>query len=382
MRMAKRVPAEGTRRTRRRRVWLLVILLAGAVIGLALALYPYPPLPVAEVAAARAALTNARREAAKLAPEPLGRAVTAATVMERLYAHDRSRWFRFKRLESLDKAIVDTRSFAEQATAQARSVRTGRLERGRELHEQLDSELASLAPDVQFLPPGERGARSAFARAELALAQAADAARSGDLNLLETSLESAHIEIDVARRALGAQFGRYSNPDLLRRWQGWVDDTVAASRRGGTVAIIVDKRGRKLYLLQGGQITSEYDADLGRNALLNKAWAGDGATPEGRYRVKEKRANGSTRWYKALLLDYPNADDMKAFKAAQKRGEIPSGRGPGGLIEIHGHGGKQTNWTDGCVALQDSEIDRLFKLVPVGTPVTIVGAARRPGGGA
>ena len=54
---------------------------------------------------------------------------------------------------------------------------------------------------------------------------------------------------------------------------------------------------------------------------------------------------------------------------------MPAGRGIGGLIEIHGHGGRGTDWTNGCIALSDAEMDRLFAAVFVGTPVTIVGTA-------
>ena len=95
--------------------------------------------------------------------------------------------------------------------------------------------------------------------------------------------------------------------------------------------------------------------------------------------MTEKRAHGATRWHKALMLDYPNEEDWKTWRLRRQRGEIPTGRGPGGLIEIHGHGGKQSNWTDGCVALPNAVMDRLFAAVPVGTPVTIVGTARLPG---
>jgi len=366
--------------TRRRTVIWLGILLVGIAAGLGLAFYPYPPLPTVETLAARAALQDARREASQLAPKPLARAVTAAVAMERLYAYDRSRWFRFSRLEALDQAISETQSFAEQALTEARQLRAARLKQADEQRMQLESELVLLAADVKFLPPREHGARGAYARAELALAQAADARRRGNLALLDSSIQAARRELKTTRTTLGVRYERFNDPEWRRRWQAWVNDTIAASR-GGKVAIVVTKIGRRLYLLRDGRVVSEFEADFGRNALSHKVAAGDGATPEGRYHVKEKRANGSTRWYKALVINYPNADDLKAFQASQRRGEIPRGRGPGGLIEIHGYGGKQSNWTDGCVALRDAAMDQLFAAVPLGTPVTIVGVAQLPGGG-
>jgi lipoprotein-anchoring transpeptidase ErfK/SrfK len=358
----------------------LAVLLIGVGVGVGLACYPYPPLPTAEVESARLALQDARREAGRLAPVPLNQAAAAAMLMERLYAWDRSRWFRFSRLDALDTAVADTRTFAAEAVSEARQLRSNRLAEGDDRRMQLETELAQLAPDVKFLPPRERAARGAYTRAGLALAQAADARRDGDLARLDTSLQTAQAEVELTRRTLGKHYERFHDPGWRKRWQAWADDTVAASR-GGKVAIVVHKLSRRLYLLRDGRVAAEFDADLGRNAVSDKVAAGDAATPEGRYHVTEKRENGSTRWYKALLLNYPNEDDRSAFEAMRRRGELPRGRGPGGLIEIHGHGGKQSNWTDGCVALRNAAMDRLFALVPVGTPVTIVGAARLPGGG-
>ena len=364
--------------SRRRRFFWLGLLLVGIAAGLVLAYYPYPPLPTAEVDAARVALRDARREAGELARGPLVKAVASSVVMERLYAYDRSRLLRFTRVEALDQAIAETRAHAAQAIADAGKLRAELLRQGAVQRAELETELAIHTPKVQFLPPGERSARSAHARAELALAQAAGALRSGDLGQLNASIKSADLELGVIRRALSGHYARFDDPERRRLWQSWADATVAASH-GGKVAIVVDKLGRRLYLLRDGRVAAEFEADLGRNAVSNKVTAGDGATPEGRYRVTEKRDNGSTRWYKALMLNYPNADDLKAFNAARKRGELPRGRGPGGLIEIHGHGGRRSNWTDGCVALLNSEMDELMKVVPVGTPVTIVGVANLPG---
>ena len=107
------------RRRRRLRIWLAV-LLTGTAVGLGLYFYPYPPLPAAETEAARTALQQARREAASLAPQPLARAVKAAVAMERLYAYDRSRWFRFTRLEALDRSIADLDRIVYQMVAERR----------------------------------------------------------------------------------------------------------------------------------------------------------------------------------------------------------------------------------------------------------------------
>ena len=77
---------------------------------------------------------------------------------------------------------------------------------------------------------------------------------------------------------------------------------------------------------------------------------------------------------KALLIDYPNASDRDAYFRNQQNGLIPSGVGIGGRIEIHGGGNDVV--TDGCIGMTDREIDLLYELVDVGTPVTIIGAKR------
>jgi murein L,D-transpeptidase YafK len=87
----------------------------------------------------------------------------------------------------------------------------------------------------------------------------------------------------------------------------------------------------------------------------------------------KKKDRGQSRYHRALLLDYPNAADRERFAAAQRRGEIPRGARIGGLIEIHGDGGRGQNWTEGCVALANDDMDDLYARVGVGTRVTIVG---------
>src|SRR5262249_6585511 len=99
----------------------------------------------------------------------------------------------------------------------------------------------------------------------------------------------------------------------------------------------------------------------------------------GRYRVTDKREGDATRYHRALMLDYPTPADLRQYGAARGRGQVPPGRGPGSGIEIHGHGGRAVNWTNGCVALRDEDVDRLYAAVGVGTLVTIVGTARLPG---
>ena len=165
----------------------------------------------------------------------------------------------------------------------------------------------------------------------------------------------------------------YSNDESRRitLWRAWVDETLAASKRSGRAALIVDKSAHSLYVIQKGRLHATFPCELGRNPAFQKRYAGDGATPEGKYRVTKVKKRGS-KYYKAVLLDYPNSRDRERHADARAAGSIPEGAGPGGYIEIHGMGGKGLDWTDGCVAVSNGDMDEILRHVDVGTPVTIV----------
>jgi len=157
-------------------------------------------------------------------------------------------------------------------------------------------------------------------------------------------------------------------------WKKWVNATIKESEKSGDFSIIIDKFSRKCFLYLNGNKKYEFEAELGSNWVGDKRVKGDKATPEGMYKIARKFEGGRTKYYKALLLDYPNDEDKKKFKSEIENGYLPANAKIGGLIEIHGNGGKGIDWTEGCIALTDREIDLIYKNVKVGTPVTIVGS--------
>jgi murein L,D-transpeptidase YafK len=90
--------------------------------------------------------------------------------------------------------------------------------------------------------------------------------------------------------------------------------------------------------------------------------------------VTKKKDGRETKYYKALLLNYPNDQDRQRFQQEIKAKTLPRYARIGGLIEIHGGGGKGVNWTDGCIAFADRDMDSIYRTVPAGCPVTIVGS--------
>jgi len=164
--------------------------------------------------------------------------------------------------------------------------------------------------------------------------------------------------------------------EFYKDYPTWEKNTKLAynlSKKGQTV-ILVDKIQSSLILLKGGKEVKTFSAEFGKSWMGDKLYAGDKATPEGVYKVVEKKSNGRTKYHKALLINYPNNEDQNRYNKMVKSGEISKKTHIGGLIEIHGDGGKGVHWTDGCVALENSEMDAVFKLASVNTTVIIVGS--------
>jgi hypothetical protein len=173
---------------------------------------------------------------------------------------------------------------------------------------------------------------------------------------------------------LSSELGRYADHGRIGRWQQMAKETIEWSRRHHTSAIIVSKADRVLTLYKNGQKVLSYRVRLGFNGIREKRYQGDGATPEGRYRIAGKRGEGQTQFYRALLLDYPNEEDRRRFQSARKTGLIPASKGIGGQIEIHGVENELMAQTLGCVMLENPQMIYLYDRVEKGTPVTIVGA--------
>jgi murein L,D-transpeptidase YafK len=137
--------------------------------------------------------------------------------------------------------------------------------------------------------------------------------------------------------------------------------------------IVIEKSKRTLSLMDGTKTLKTYKVALGGQPVGPKDRQGDHKTPEGIYSVDAKNPN--SQFYKALHISYANqADRANARKL---------GVSPGGDVEIHGLGSKWewlgakhrlTDWTDGCIALTNEEIDEIYPLIKVGTPIPVCGS--------
>ena len=147
--------------------------------------------------------------------------------------------------------------------------------------------------------------------------------------------------------------------------------------------IVVYKSARKLEFYSGKTLLRTYRVGLGFSPVADKVREGDGATPEGEFYVFVK--NNKSAYYLSLGVSYPNVEDADRglrdglitksqhdaiVEAHRKKIGPPQYTKLGGLIYIHGNGAK-SDWTWGCVALENEDMKELYDSVSVGTPVTI-----------
>ncbi|RYD71155.1 MAG: murein L,D-transpeptidase [Sphingobacteriales bacterium] len=144
----------------------------------------------------------------------------------------------------------------------------------------------------------------------------------------------------------------------------------------GTVYLVVDKSDYELKVYDDEGWYATYPVVFGNKNLADKMMEGDRKTPEGNFRIISKRKH--EKWHKMLMLDYPNKDSWVKFNERKAKGVISKGSKIGGGIAIHGTRPNDnivvddfTNWTNGCIALKNNDLDELETFLPVGTQVSI-----------
>ncbi|MBI1209295.1 MAG: L,D-transpeptidase family protein [Azospirillum sp.] len=134
--------------------------------------------------------------------------------------------------------------------------------------------------------------------------------------------------------------------------------------------IVVEKAAHRLHIYRPDEPPRTYQISLGGNPRGAKEQRGDKRTPEGVYLIVAK--NPDSNYHRSLKISYPSPEDRAR---AQKRGIDPGDdimihglpNGKGWIGDAH----RTTDWTNGCIAVTDQEIDEIWRLVPVGTPIEI-----------
>jgi len=215
---------------------------------------------------------------------------------------------------------------------------------------------------------------STLSHAEGLLNEASTRLEAGQFGKARLAVKNAVSSLQTVEKHMVEQMHRYSDSEQLARWNQWAQDTIQWSTATGGAAIITHKASRKLLLYRQGQVVAEYPVDLGFSGLLDKQFEGDGATPEGRFRVIRKKGGEETKFYRALLINYPSPEHQNRFQELQALGEIPEGRTVGSAIEIHGKNLNSDDRTNGCIALENEAMEHVFQRMALGGPITIVGA--------
>jgi len=142
------------------------------------------------------------------------------------------------------------------------------------------------------------------------------------------------------------------------------------------IFLLIDKSNYRMYLYEDTRLLKTYKVVFGNNNLGDKRMEGDRETPEGTFHIVDKHAD--KRWNKFMLLDYPTSKEKDRFNALKSKGAIPSGARIGGGIGIHGaRPGVQSaidlriNWTNGCIGMKTADVNELYQIVQIGTPVVI-----------
>ena len=156
---------------------------------------------------------------------------------------------------------------------------------------------------------------------------------------------------------------------ILISWYFFPEKKLDTSKKIDKIVVI--KHKRKLNVYSKGELLKTYSISLGREPIGDKQFEGDNKTPEGIYTINDKNPNSA--YHLNLGISYPNKKDRTFAKKHNKS--------PGGLIKIHGlknsYGftGKfhrWADWTQGCIAVTNKEIEELYHNVPLGTTIGIL----------
>lgn len=131
--------------------------------------------------------------------------------------------------------------------------------------------------------------------------------------------------------------------------------------------VIVSKSDRRMWLMHHNQVLASHEINLGFTPAGHKEFEGDGRTPEGRYYID--RRNPNSDYHLSLGISYPNPVDREYASS--------KGLSPGGDIFIHGgpknrRDRKKRDWTAGCIAVTDREMEHIYAMVRDGTPIDIL----------
>ncbi|MFY9153296.1 MAG: L,D-transpeptidase family protein [Prolixibacteraceae bacterium] len=353
--------------------WFVIVFftLGLVAISVSVLIVSQRTLPTNDLRIAREALTVAKEAEANIYAEKIYKESV------QMYDSAMANWSRENARFILFRDYARVISFAKRSKQKATESTEESIKQSSNLSKNVEAAFVNLAKKIELYNklfkdlPLPKSVFDAHNKSKMFLSESKIAHENGKLKEAEVLFKKAEIYINHANTGAGKMLRDYFGD--YPKWRNLANDAIASSR-GGNKVILVDKFAQVLYVYQSGKVIRSYSAEFGPNWMAHKERTGDKATPEGNYRITKEKTRGNTIYHKALLLDYPNAEDRRMFELKKKKGLLSRNAGIGSLIEIHGNGGKGFHWTSGCVGLRDNDIDDLCRLVGTGTRVTIVGS--------
>jgi hypothetical protein len=351
---------------------LIAIILLCLSAGTIWVYIKWPNPPVKELRTANDAFMSAKEaEAERYAPQLYKNT-------SKLYESAMQSWKTENEKFFLSRNFAKARAFAFQATQKGIEARRIALSKALSIRQNTGatlSELENIRNNFEkfYYPlPLPKSVRENYHKAVFLMTEARLARDRSELPLAQSKLEEAKYLMNGSAKNAQTMLDNYFRS--LQKWKNDVNRAIEQSSSLNAPLIIVNKMDHVCLLYVGGVLKRKFNVEFGPNWIGDKNYRGDKATPEGTYRITHKKDQRRTPYHKSLAINYPNDEDRARFRENVASGVFSRRVDIGGSIEIHGNGGKGFNWTKGCVALTDSDIDIVFGLVSENTPVVIVGS--------
>ena len=353
--------------------WILIVVLVLFVGSVGFSIYKIitEKLPTIEINEPRESLARAKNnDASKYASNKLDEAEKFYNDAMKEWAlqNERFFWFRdFSKTKELASKSLQISSDAKQQSVSEKKKFDKQISTSLKAAEKKIEKFESLFKNL----PLDRETFDLFNKGKIEYLEAKNEFKKNNFLKASQLIEKADNKLQKAEKSAQNKVDRF-----YKNYPEWVKNAKLAeqlSKKGQTV-ILVNKIESKCSVLKSGKTIKTFDAEFGSNWMSDKVMKGDRTTPEGVYKITEKKKGVKTKYYKALLLNYPNKEDESRFDTLKRNGAIPRSAQIGGLIEIHGDGGKGIHWTDGCIALKNKDMDQLYDLCANGTQVIIIGS--------